>query len=139
MAVTVVPLNSPARARSRKLPVPAAGAAAQDARLAAARPLHGLDDGEQADREIDARGEGFRELGESPADGLNRQPEMIRDILPRHRQSQTGRRMTETAQPVPHHDEERCDTLFGRLSPEQHHLVLREAEFVAGKFVEPPQ
>ena len=81
------------------------------------------------------------ELRERPTDGLDRQADVVGDVLPAHRQRH-GRGGAPAVKPRPalaQAEEEGDHPLLCRAAPEQHHLVLGLRELVRGEFMQPAQ
>ena len=79
------------------------------------------------------------EPGQCPAHRLDRQPEIVGNILPAHRQSDGLPFVADMGQSRPPADEKRRDLLFGRSPPEQKHLLLGQHQFTRREFVDPEQ
>src|SRR5205823_5757801 len=72
-------------------------------------------------------------------DGFDRQPEIVRDILPAHRQRDGLPLVADLGQTLPPADEEGRDLLLRGAPTQQQHLLLRQHQFLRRERVDPNQ
>jgi hypothetical protein len=106
------------------------------------RRSHGLGSArvEQADPAADNNEHLFAlEPGQCQAHRFDRQPQIVRDVLPAHRQRDGLPLVADMGQARPPPDEKRRDLLFRRSPPQQKHLLLGQHQLARREFVDPQQ